>query len=185
MSTQLIESAQNRENVKEEVLDYQHPELIERLVEKCGMPLDFAEESFFETKRFLWLCGTEESAQPLAPTEPIDEVWHNFLLFTREYQTFCQRFFGFFIHHVPLPQSEVEKADGSIIERTISRAVSEFGSSVQEMELWNYRLQPGSCGYGVCGASTNCQGVAAEPPSQKGIALWGGDGGFIPVLGSK
>jgi hypothetical protein len=31
----------------------------------------------------------------------VDEVWHAFILFTREYADFCQDIFGEFIHHVP------------------------------------------------------------------------------------
>ncbi len=31
----------------------------------------------------------------------IDLIWHLFLLYTREYQDFCQEYFGEFIHHQP------------------------------------------------------------------------------------
>ncbi len=41
----------------------------------------------------------------------IDLMWHIFLLYTREYQDFCQEYFGEFIHHQPdiapgLPQED-------------------------------------------------------------------------------
>jgi len=36
----------------------------------------------------------------------VDEVWHQFALFTQQYAGFCQRFFGHFIHHVPAEAPE-------------------------------------------------------------------------------
>jgi len=31
----------------------------------------------------------------------IDEVWHQFILFTHEYTSFCDRYFGALLHHYP------------------------------------------------------------------------------------
>ena len=40
--------------------------------------------------------------RPVAmPSQVVDELWHNFILYTRNYQQFCQRAFGFFLHHTP------------------------------------------------------------------------------------
>ncbi|QSX40683.1 glycine-rich domain-containing protein [Shewanella cyperi] len=40
--------------------------------------------------------------QPLAmPSQAVDCVWHEFILFTRQYQKFCRRAFGRFLHHTP------------------------------------------------------------------------------------
>ncbi len=33
-------------------------------------------------------------------------MWHHFLLFTQDYQDFCEEHFGFFIHHNPRPSKE-------------------------------------------------------------------------------
>ena len=35
------------------------------------------------------------------PSQVTDDLWHEFILFTREYDTFCQRYFGRYIHHTP------------------------------------------------------------------------------------
>ena len=32
----------------------------------------------------------------------IDNMWHIFLLFTKDYETFCDRYFKHFIHHTPV-----------------------------------------------------------------------------------
>lgn len=35
------------------------------------------------------------------PSQAVDEVWHDFILNTREYAIFCERAFGRFMHHTP------------------------------------------------------------------------------------
>jgi hypothetical protein len=88
---------------------------------KYGLSPQDAEELFLETKRWLWLCayrkaefekGRLESVHiPLASeSNAIDLMWHTFLLFTKNYADFCDRHFGFFIHHYPTPQAEKLKA---------------------------------------------------------------------------
>jgi hypothetical protein len=35
------------------------------------------------------------------PSQVVDELWHEFILYTRNYELFCQRAFGGFLHHTP------------------------------------------------------------------------------------
>ena len=35
------------------------------------------------------------------PSQAADVLWHEFILYTREYQSFCARAFGGFLHHTP------------------------------------------------------------------------------------
>jgi hypothetical protein len=35
------------------------------------------------------------------PSEAADVLWHEFILYTKEYQAFCDRAFGRFLHHTP------------------------------------------------------------------------------------
>lgn len=35
------------------------------------------------------------------PSRIADDLWHEFILYTREYQRFCRRAFGAFMHHTP------------------------------------------------------------------------------------
>lgn len=35
------------------------------------------------------------------PSHVVDVAWHEFILYTRDYQQFCERGFGRFLHHVP------------------------------------------------------------------------------------
>jgi hypothetical protein len=35
------------------------------------------------------------------PSQVADDLWHEFILYTREYDVFCRRAFGGFLHHTP------------------------------------------------------------------------------------
>ena len=35
------------------------------------------------------------------PSQVVDDLWHEFILYTRNYETFCRRAFGGFLHHTP------------------------------------------------------------------------------------
>ena len=35
------------------------------------------------------------------PSQVADDLWHEFILYTREYESFCGRAFGGFLHHTP------------------------------------------------------------------------------------
>ncbi len=36
----------------------------------------------------------------------VDAIWHQFLLFTKEYHTFCEKYFGQYMHHTPADEEE-------------------------------------------------------------------------------
>jgi hypothetical protein len=40
----------------------------------------------------------------------IDELWHTFVIFTREYAQFCQAVAGQFLHHVPEVEGKASPA---------------------------------------------------------------------------
>lgn len=35
------------------------------------------------------------------PSQVADDLWHEFILYTKEYETFCHKAFGRFLHHMP------------------------------------------------------------------------------------
>jgi hypothetical protein len=56
--------------------------------------------AFLEFKKFVVL--NLFSSGPVAMSSPeVDEVWHQFILFTRQYVSFCERFLGHYLHHEP------------------------------------------------------------------------------------
>jgi hypothetical protein len=44
--------------------------------------------------------------EPVAMTSPeVDALWHQFILFTRQYFEFCNHFLGSYLHHEPSPRN--------------------------------------------------------------------------------
>ncbi len=48
------------------------------------------------------------------PSQAVDDAWHEFILFTRQYQRFCDRSLGHFLHHTPAEamRTPTEAQDG-------------------------------------------------------------------------
>lgn len=139
----------------ETVMEYRHEGLVERLQEKIGLPENDARALFEDTKRFLYLCGAYRGR--FAPPTLIDECWHHFILFTKEYDDFCFRYFGRFVHHAPKTRKERIQSDGSITKHTLESAERMFGD-VRHLKNWQYETKCSE----KCEPSTNCQ----DPPDE-------------------
>ena len=52
---------------------------------------------------------TQPAAAGWVMTEEIEKrdwMWHTFLLFTHDYAAFCDRYIGYFLHHVPADEAD-------------------------------------------------------------------------------
>ena len=58
------------------------------------------QELFCEFKKYVALLAISRTTLGMVGKK-IDKVWHQFILFTREYHKFSQDFFGSYIHHSP------------------------------------------------------------------------------------
>lgn len=67
--------------------------------------------TWFELKRFFLMCALLRNV-PMYSTK-VDEAWHEMLMFTREYESFCQQFCGAYIHHAPHGQDDNKPEAGS------------------------------------------------------------------------
>lgn len=74
-------------------------DVIQRYAKEQNLPLQVAREHERELKRFLALGAI--SPELYGMRGPIDNLWHTFVIFTREYAKFCQTVAGKFIHHYP------------------------------------------------------------------------------------
>lgn len=57
------------------------------------------EWAFFELKRYFVLNSLLKSVPMFS--DKVDEIWHEMLMFTREYGQFSKDFYGEYLHHVP------------------------------------------------------------------------------------
>lgn len=90
------------------LLQYRNEDVLSRFTDLFEVTEAEAEDIFTETKKFLFICR-----QPgvFIPDELliVDEMWHNFILFTATYQDFCTHYFGGYLHHTPASKAEKAK----------------------------------------------------------------------------
>jgi hypothetical protein len=60
-----------------------------------------SQQLLLDTVRFLFICRCIPEYGPYSPTPAIDAGWHEFLMFTEEYQHFCDTYLSGFVHHRP------------------------------------------------------------------------------------
>lgn len=91
------------------MLDYHNENVISRFTGMFDITPENAEDIFIETRKFLYLC----QLPGIYVTDDLvilDEMWHNFILFTKDYQHFCDHCFGGYFHHLPASKKEKEEA---------------------------------------------------------------------------
>ena len=96
----------------EDVLAYRNRDVVYRFSKSFGLSIEQSEDIFEQVKKWLWLghqqlLANEKHGLSIdLPLVVLDEMWHNFVLFTREYTAFCERYFGYYIHHAPVTEAE-------------------------------------------------------------------------------
>jgi uncharacterized membrane protein YgcG len=55
---------------------------------------------FLELKRFFVMCSLLRYVPMFS--EKVDDIWHEMLMFTKEYDQFSKKFYGQFLHHEPV-----------------------------------------------------------------------------------
>ena len=88
-----------------ELIAYRNDDVLSRFTDLFDVTDAEAEDIFTETKKFLYICRIPGV---FIPDELliVDEMWHNFILFTKEYQDFCAFYFGGYLHHTPASRAE-------------------------------------------------------------------------------
>lgn len=85
-----------------DALDFEAPYLIEKLLKERVVESEAEAVALFtEVKRYLVLNQIDSSRSWQMHSLRVDDVWHQFVLFTVEYTHFCRRYFGRYAHHAP------------------------------------------------------------------------------------
>jgi len=111
---------------------------------KHGLSEQSAESAISAFKRFFFLAGVE--GPPLVPTKVIDNVWHEFLMFTQDYEKACRTLFNKFVHHEPSTGTPDEAA---ILKKAFMRTQSLHQKHFNQ----EYATSQADC----CDGSDGCQ----------------------------
>ena len=137
--------------IYEGMREYQHQLLANKLQADLSISKEDASVLFDDIKRFIAMCTS--TSQPLAPPRSIDLAWHQFILMTKDYRSFCNDYCGRFIHHLPADPFEARRdfVDARQQTRLIAKAV--YG---QLSDNWAETLSDGQCTHN-CGGG-DCDG---------------------------
>lgn len=50
---------------------------------------------------YFYICNQAKNRMVAMPSQVVDVAWHEFILFTRNYKSFCRKAIGRFLHHTP------------------------------------------------------------------------------------
>ena len=149
------------------VKTFRNEDIIQKMMQEYSMSREDALQLFEDTKMFLFLCATHPVG--LGPTAKLDDGWHTFILFTREYRDFCIRYLGKFIHHNPIVRYEGADVQPSAPHSVLlGLAKTEFGDNLSK----NWLASEGeNCNdSGKCCSGGNCSNtgtvLTARPSNQ-------------------
>lgn len=126
------------------VLSYTNPKVLDRYQRDYPDNKLCASDAFQNLMKYLWLSAKLKKEKFEAPVgkkpqfaslvfpvmREIDDMWHTFLLFTRDYREFCLQHFDLFLDHTP-------RVDGDPVPtaETIEGWVSYIGKHLGETTL--------------------------------------------------
>lgn len=82
------------------------PKVIKKIKEKYKFATnDDIELTLTGALSYFKLCKENPKKNIPMPSVVVDEVWHEFILHTKNYAEFCEKYIGFFLHHTPNDES--------------------------------------------------------------------------------
>jgi hypothetical protein len=95
------------------------PGLLERFA-KRRPGLDLADRHLAaHALRQFFLVYLKSGFRPVSmPSQSVDDLWHEFILYTKNYEQFCKMAFGRFLHHAPAEVLSTEQRANDGLRRT-------------------------------------------------------------------
>lgn len=133
----------------QDLLQYKNTKLIERYESEFPNAILSGDDALTELMKYIWLCYQHDYDKSQSPTRQaynfqctiheemsdIDNMWHTFLLFTKDYQSFCNTYLnGAFFHHDPI-QQDVKKVSKRKYEKELKKYLSYIYDKLGEQTL--------------------------------------------------
>jgi hypothetical protein len=118
-------------NCLERLAGFEAPYVKERMVEKGVADETQYDTAFTEFKKFVGISAL--SGKSIGMTDSlVDEVWHQFILFTKDYAEFCRGSLGRYMHHNP--ETSMTGGDGNGLKNLVQEYTKMYGDFP---EVWN------------------------------------------------
>ncbi len=127
---------------------FDYAPVLDTAVRESGISREEAASLFDGLLQWLSVIPSARNGQPVQMVGSIDQLWHAFVLNTKLYRTFCDRFFGRHIDHDPLDRFDQELSKKQYARFTLATLRQEFGDDVHPafVDL----AQQVTCCYGQC-----------------------------------
>ena len=109
---------------------FDYTPVLDTAVQHHGFTRDDAAHRFDGLLQWLSAIPFARPGQPIQMVEAIDRVWHAFVLNTKLYRAFCDRFFDRFIDHDPLDRNFAELSKQQYARFTLATLTEEFGGDL-------------------------------------------------------
>ena len=147
---------------------------------------------------YFQMCHAAGRRLVAMPSQAVDDAWHEFILFTRRYDTFCRGAFGRFLHHTPAEAMRSPTAATDGIKRAwrlacaregidpkaprrlprlfaLDAALGLAGGFVYHLDCM--AAPAGTAGTGYCASHIGCGGGCSGDSGSADGGDGGGDGG--------
>jgi hypothetical protein len=105
-----------------------------RLADENAWSMHFTQQATEEYKKFMYLAAVSD--QMVSPSEIVDVVWHQHLIFTQSYGSFC-KILGKQIQHIPSTHA-IEEATKFKLAKERTKALYELNFGEQPDTIWSY-----------------------------------------------
>lgn len=130
-----------------DLLNYQNPRVLQSFVRDFNVTEEKAVELFQDMLRYLWIAKKHAMDKKQHPEKQelqfilvmheemrdIDNMWHNFILYTYDYMTFCDQYFGEYLHHQRDMAETMIKTNAGFsedLEKYLSYVYDQLGQAV-------------------------------------------------------
>ncbi len=127
---------------------FDYTPVLDTAVQHYGLARADAASLFDGLLQWLSAIPFARPGQPVQQVESIDKLWHAFVLNTKLYRAFCDRFFGRYIDHDPLDRHFAEFSKKQYARFTLATLKQEFGDSLHPAFL-DLTQRVGCC-FGQC-----------------------------------
>ena len=122
--------------------------VVETAVQHYGLERATAQNLFDGLLQWLSAIPFARPGQPIQMVESVDRLWHAFVLNTKLYRAFCDRFFGRYIDHDPLDRNLAELSKRQYARFTFTTLEAEFGDELHP--AFRDLTQRVGCCFGQC-----------------------------------
>lgn len=112
------------------------PEVVEHFIKENPELLLQVSATVTAYKQFLYLASvTKEKLR--VPSDIVDKLWHSHILFTEDYEEYCHKNFGKFIHHKPYTKKTTVEHKRYQANQLYLASMKVFGSDIFDVSSEN------------------------------------------------